>query len=160
MTNQSVRRQLEKGRLKKLFPIARDIGQELLDALGDEDWKVRRNSLRILDHAPVAGMEPKIIDLLRDDEPEVRKWAAHSLGCDRCKDGSLVAVDPVPYLVATAETDSSVEVRRSAIVCLAWNRPWEPRIDELMGRLAENSSDLKIRFHAKCAIERHREAST
>lgn len=148
----TVRDLLAKGHLKKLGANTPDVGVQVLAALGDDDWKVRRNALRFLDHAPVAGMEPKIIDLLQDEEAEVRKWAAHALGCDRCKDGAPLAVDPVPYLITAAENDPSILVRRSAVVCLAWNRPQDRRIDELLAKLASASPDQKIRSHARSAM--------
>jgi len=158
INGQAVRDQLARGRLKKLFPVAQAIGPALLDALDDDNWKVRRNALRVLDHAPVAGMESRIIELLQDEEVEVRKWAAHALGCDRCKEGSTLCVDPVPHLLDAVESDPSIVVRRSAVVCLAWNRPWDARISELMEALASGAADENIRFHASSAI-RHRTAT-
>lgn len=157
MTGLTVRDLLAKGRLKKLGD-SHAVRIEVLECLSDPDWKVRRNALRFLDHAPVESMEASIIERLRDEHEEVRKWAAHSLGCDRCKGGSSLSLDPVPFLIEAAEKDDSASVRHSAIVCLAWNRPPDKRIAALMKKLQTKASDENIRAHAKSGVERHQSA--
>ena len=162
MTEQTVRQRLAKGVLKKLDGGSESVRLEVLALLDDNDWRVRRNALRFLDHAPVAGMEPAIIALLNDNVEEVRKWAAHALGCDRCKAGAPASLDPVPFLMTTAKQDPSLVVRRSAVVCLAWNRPPDARIARLMRELSASALDEKVRSHALSGAQRHAvaEAST
>lgn len=154
MTKLAVRDFLAKGRLKKLDG-SHDVRAEVLNSLKDPDWKVRRNALRFLDHAPVEGMASSIIELLSDEQAEVRKWAAHSLGCDRCKQGASLEVDPVPFLIKAADQDPSSDVRHSAIVCLAWNRPPDTRIAQLMKQLVASTSDTRLRAHAEAGALRH-----
>jgi HEAT repeat protein len=147
---------LSKGQFKRLARLAPGVAlRGAREALSDPDWKVRRNGLRVLDHSNDSEAVPKIIELLKDEHENVRKWAAHALGCDRCKTGDGLSIDPVPFLVEVAERDVSLVVQRSAVVCLAWNRPVDPAIGEFLYRLAESEDDDKIRLHAVGGSERH-----
>lgn len=155
MSSAETRRLLANGQLKKLARQGDAALPVVRAALWDSDWRARRNALRVLDHSTVGDLAHRMVELLRDDHDEVRKWAAHALGCERCKAGGELSVDPVPYLFESAESDPSVEVRRSAVVCLAWNRPVDPRIGEFLARLARRTDDPKIRRHARDGVIRH-----
>lgn len=151
----STRELLLRGRLKTLA--RRGVGslEDLIAALSDPDWRVRRNALRILDHVKDSGADSQIVGLLRDENEDVRKWAAHALGCDRCKPGATDGFDPVPELMRVAERDPFESVRRSAVVCLAWNRPADLRIAAFLADLAETVRDPMIRRHAQDGCVRH-----
>ena len=140
---------LAKGKFKKLGPYGREVIPVARKALSDADWKVRRNALRLLDHANDPASTEQIIELLKDEHAAVRKWAAHALGCDTCKSGRPSSIDPVPYLIDAARSDPSLDVRRSATVCLAWNRPPEQRVGSFLSDLARTESDPKILLHAE-----------
>ena len=155
MMKSETRRRLANGQLKKLGRLGSSSILAVRDALWDSDWKVRRNALRVLDHVPGEESLPRIVELLRDENEEVRKWAAHVLGCDRCKSGAGREVDPVPFLIDSARQDPSLAVRRSAVVCLAWNRPVDPRIHFFLQSLADSSDDPKILLHAQEGVKRH-----
>jgi len=155
MTRLCNRELLRRGRFKALRTRGALGLPELRSALRDSDRRVRRNALRVLDHIPNAGCTREIVDLLHDEHEEVRKWAAHALGCDRCKPGDLPDLDPVPALIRVATTDSSRDVRRAAVVCLAWNRPADRRITSFLDMLERSTSDRKIRLHAEQGRARH-----
>lgn len=150
-----IRAHLEAGRLKKLVPFGRAVLPVARAALADPAWKTRRNALRVLDHFDDPESIPRIVELLADPHPAVRSWAAHALGCDRCKPGGSVATDPVPHLVEIAENDVDARVRRSAVVILAWNRPPDAGLGAFLAALAERTDDEKLRLHAEGGAERH-----
>lgn len=158
MSRNSVRDLFARGVFKKLALLGPNVLPHARSALSDPDWRVRRNALRLLDHSTDSQSVPRMIELLKDDHEEVRKWAAHALGCDRCKNGAGLPVDPVPQLIEVVEHDPSLIVRRSAIVCLAWNRPVDSRIRNFLLRLAASTDDQKIRLHAEGGAKRHSEA--
>lgn len=124
----------------------------VIRGLGDPDWKVRRSSLRFLDHHMDAETTPLVIERLRDEHPDVRKWAAHALGCAHCKCGSELGLDPVPHLVRAAREDPSLRVRRSAVVSLACNLAADARVRALLAELLETERDPKIRRHAEYGL--------
>jgi HEAT repeat protein len=127
--------------------------------LSHPHWRVRRDCLRFLDHH-VDGESARIaLDLLLHDEhPEVRKWAAHALGCDHCKSGAALGFDPVPPLMAVAVEDPSLRVRRGATVSLM-ARPPDSRIHAFLASLLASETDAKIRLHAQYGLARHAAAS-
>ena len=126
--------------------------------LEDPEWRVRRDCLRILDHMTDAESGRRVAACLDDEHPEVRKWAAHALGCDRCKGGGRDGFDAVPALIEVIRNDPSLVVRRSAVVALAWNQPPDDRIAALLEALLAEDDDEKIRLHAEGGAERHRSA--
>jgi hypothetical protein len=52
------------------------------------DPRVRAACAQILDRFLDDAALAEIVDCLCDDHPRVRVWALHTLGCDRCKEGS------------------------------------------------------------------------
>lgn len=146
---------LVKGQLKKLVRLGPACLPAIRRALWDDRWRVRRNALRVLDHLDDGGSTSRMIELLADEHEEVRKWAAHSLGCERCKDGGEKGVDPVPHLIDVARRDSSAAVRRSAVVCLAWNRPQDERIRLFLEERCASEPDPQIVRHAWDGLNRH-----
>ncbi len=118
-------------------------------------WKIRRDSLRFLDHHMNREFARAAVERLRDEHPEVRKWAAHALGCDHCKQGVDLGLDPVPHLIDTARNDESLRVRRSAVVALAWTQPPDERILDLLRALRASTDDAKIGMHAEQGAARH-----
>jgi HEAT repeat protein len=56
--------------------------------LSHPDPRVRATCAQILDHFLDDAALAEVINCLADDNPRVRAWALHTLGCDRCKEGS------------------------------------------------------------------------
>ena len=155
MSAAAIRAHLEAGRLKQLVAFGDAVIPVARRALSDPAWKVRRNALRVLDDVEDPQSIPRMMALLEDPHPEVRKWAAHALGCDRCKPGGSVGIDPVPRLMDVARNDVDGSVRRSAVVTLAWNRPPDPELGAFLASLAIATEDDKLRMHAEGGAERH-----
>ncbi|MEZ4217026.1 MAG: HEAT repeat domain-containing protein [Myxococcota bacterium] len=149
----------DRKRFEAFLRLGVDATSAVRRGLRDDDWRVRRDCLRFLDHHVDPESEAIAIELLRGDpSPEVRKWAAHALGCDRCKGGADLALDPVPALVEAARSDASLRVRRSAVVALAWTRPPDARIHAFLAELAAAERDPKLRRHAIDGMARHASA--
>lgn len=136
------------------------LGQAALPAvragLRSDDWRVRRDCLRFLDHQADPESGRLALECLDDAHPEVRKWAAHALGCDRCKAQGRSDFDAVPYLLRVVDEDPSLRVRRSAVVALAWNQPCDQRVAACLRELLASEVDPKIRMHAAAGLARHR----
>lgn len=146
----------DRKKLRAFVERGREVSPVVLRGLRDPDWRVRRDCLRFIDHHADPDSARAALDLLASDsEPEVRKWAAHALGCGHCKSGSTLGFDPVPALIAAARSDASLRVRRSAVVSLAWGQPADARIHEFLGELASGARDAKIRRHAADGAARH-----
>lgn len=127
--------------------------------LRDGDWRMRRDCLRFLDHQVDPESGRLVLECLDDDHPEVRKWAAHALGCDRCKAGGRGGFDSVPALLRVAREDPSLRVRRSAVLALAWSQPCDRRIAACLRNVLESERDPRTRMHAADGLARHREGS-
>jgi HEAT repeat protein len=123
--------------------------------LGNRNWKVRRDCLRFFDHYLDRESAQLVLACLGDEHPDVRRWAAHALGCDHCKKGADFGFDSVPPLIKVALNDPNVRVRRSAVVVLAWSYPVDDRVRSLLTELLESESDYKIRLHAQSGLARH-----
>lgn len=83
--------------------------------------KVRATCARILDHFLDDAAIADLIECLDDPSPEVRAWALHTLGCDRCKEGACRPGEAAfsPAAIRLARDDPSANVRRVAIETLA-----------------------------------------
>ena len=111
--------------------------------LRHRDPRVRAACAQILDHFLDDAALADIVDCLDDDNPRVRVWALHTLGCDRCKEGScrpgedvflpeairMLRDDPDSHVRATAATTlgQSAATRRSDVAtALAAARDGDP----------------------------------
>ncbi len=129
--------------------------------LSHRDWKVRRDCLRFLDHHVDPESAQLIVDRLQDEHKDVRKWAAHALGCAHCKEeGADLGFDPAPYLMDTIRNDPSKRVRKSAVLSLALNQPTAPHIRAFLIEMLETETDTKIRFAAECGLLRYESESS
>jgi HEAT repeat protein len=97
-----------------------DAGNRALSALRcglrDPDPRVRIGCCIVLDHHLDDEAIPELIENLRHDHPDVRAWALHALGCDRCKEGSCRPAESfvVPLAAAMLTNDPSHKVRERA----------------------------------------------
>ncbi len=120
------------------------------------NWKVRRDCLRFLDHHVDPESAQLIVERLRDEHKDVRKWAAHALGCGHCKEEDAdLGFDPVPHLMDTIRNDTSKRVRKSAMLSLAISQPTAPRIRAFLIEMLETETDAKTRFAAECGLARY-----
>ena len=111
--------------------------------LGHPDPRVRAACAQILDHFLDDAALTDIVDCLHDDNSRVRVWALHTLGCDRCKEGScrpgeatflpeairMLREDPNPHVrtVAATTLGKSAARRRSDVAdALAIARDGDP----------------------------------
>ena len=145
--------------LEKLIGLGQAALPAIRAGLRDGGWRTRRDCLRFLDHQADPESGRLVLESLHDDHPEVRKWAAHALGCDRCKGEGRGHLDAVPALLRVAREDPSLRVRRSAVVALAWNQPCDRRIAACFRELLESERDPKLRMHARDGLARHREGA-
>jgi nitrite reductase/ring-hydroxylating ferredoxin subunit len=129
--------------------------QELASLGGN--WRVRRGCAAFLDHHGKPGLLPELIPLLDDPKSDVRFWAVHALGCDRCKDEACLPIDPVPHLIRRLEQDESIRVRRQALTTLVWTRPGDRRILQICESLLAGESDRRMRLHAAYGVLKVRE---
>jgi len=131
---------------------------ELVDAFAGSRWWEALQELGCLayldHHADVETLE-KVIPLLHDPKSDVRLWAVHTLGCDRCKPGEN-PLDVEPMLIERALHDESLRVRRQAVVSLAYLRPPDPRSAALFARILEGETDRKLVLHATAGLRKAR----
>ncbi len=120
-------------------------------------WRVRRGCLAYLDHHADMETLEKVIPLLHDPKSDVRLWAVHTLGCDRCKPGEN-PIDAEPLLIERALHDESLRVRRQAVVALVYLRPPDPRSTWLFAHVLETETDRKLVLHASNGLKKARAA--
>src|SRR3954468_1378750 len=77
---------------------------------------VRATCCQILDHFLDDAALADIVHCLDDSEADVRWWALHTLGCDRCKEGSCRPGEQhfVPAALRMLRDDASARVRTTA----------------------------------------------
>jgi len=141
--------------LAKLISLGQAALPVIRAGLRSGDWRIRRDCLRFLDHQADPESGRLVLECLDDEHSEVRKWAAHALGCDRCKAEGRGNFDAVPHLLRVVREDPSLRVRRSAVVALAWNQPRDQRAASCLQELLESEADPKIRRHAEDGLARH-----
>jgi HEAT repeat protein len=107
------------------------------------DPRVRATCAQILDHFLDDAALIEIVDCLADEDPRVRAWSLHTLGCDRCKEGPsrpgedlflpeairMLREDPDSHVrVAAATTlgQSAVTLRSDVSHALAAARDGDP----------------------------------
>lgn len=84
--------------------------------LSHDDWMVRTGCCVVLDHHYDADALPELLANLQHPEGQVRKWALHVLGCDRCKEGECRPgeAEVLPVARHLLATDRSRHVRGAA----------------------------------------------
>jgi hypothetical protein len=142
--------------LVKLVGLGLEALPAVREGLRHPDWRIRRDCLRFLDHQSDDESGRLAASCLDDPHPEVRKWAVHAVGCDRCKEEPRRDFDAVPLLLRALRGDPSLRVRRSAAVALAWNTPRDRRVAECLEEILRSESDAKIRMHAEGGLARQR----
>ena len=84
------------------------------------DPSVRASCAQILDHFLDDAALADIVDCLDDDNPRVRRWALHTLGCDRCKEGACRPGEDIflPAAMCMLRDDPDASVRAAAATTL------------------------------------------
>jgi HEAT repeat protein len=139
--------------LEQLVAMGSEALPAVVEGLGHGDWRVRRGCLVYLDHHGDGPALERVVPLLRDPKSEVRLWAVHTLGCDRCKPGEN-PLDVDDLLIERALHDESIRVRRQTVCVLAWLRPPTPALSQLFQRILDTASDRKLRLHASAGLRR------
>lgn len=145
-----------------LWSRASDDSAGVRRGLRHPDASVRATCCRILDHFLDDDALADVVASLDDPHAEVRAWALHTLGCDRCKEGTcrpggdvvvgaalrLVVVDPEP------------RVRRVAAEVLGrLARSGDRRVLSALVRCRDGDPDRLVRETAARFLARHRSAA-
>ncbi len=132
-------------------------GAEALSAirsgLRSPDWQVRRWAAMCLDQIADEEALIDLVPLLADSHPKVRLWAVHSIACEHCKADVSCPVDVVPLLVERVREDSSIRVRRMAVIMLG-SEFEDPRAIPVLEEVLREDTDSRIRDHARVALAR------
>jgi len=127
------------------------------EGLRDPNWQVRRWAAMCLDQVADEEALVDLVPLLSDPHPKVRLWAVHSIACDHCKEDVSCPIDVVPLLLTTIRHDSSIRVRRMAVIMLG-SEFVDQRAVPVLREVLSAESDAKIRAHAEVALARLRVA--
>lgn len=127
------------------------IGEPALPALRaglkSEIHQVRKWSAMCLDQVSDEAALDDLIPLLDDPSSQVRLWAVHSIACEHCKEDVSCMTDLVPLLIKRAMEDSSLRVRRMAVIMLSTEFE-DARALPVLRDILKNESDRKLRLHA------------
>lgn len=116
--------------------------------------RVRRACAGFMDHHGDDRCASALAERVREDAvPRVRREAVHSLSCQRCKVSPLTG-DAVPLLIAVAQNDSNLKVRREAVFGLGQRAPDE-RVIPILRAVLENETDPLLRKAAHAALKHH-----
>lgn len=97
-----------------LHAYAPEAAGEIVGALGDEAWRVREMSAKVVARWEVAAAADALVALIGDEVPRVRSAAVRALG--------LVGEGEHASAVRAAEDDPEPSVRRAAAVALVTMR--------------------------------------
>lgn len=127
--------------------------EAVLQGLSHVNPRVRRGCADFLDHNGDDRCVLALSEALHDPVPYVRRQAVHSLSCQRCK-ASPLQVDAVAQLIAAAQSDSSIRVRREAVSGLSM-QPRDVRVIPVLQALLRQETDRMLRKLAHHALKRH-----
>jgi HEAT repeat protein len=125
----------------------------LLTGLNHSEPRVRYNCALAMDHIADDRCSEPLQALLEDAVPKVRRAALHSLSCEACKVTPLpVPGDLIETLIAKANTDPSIRVRRAAVGSLSETCS-NPRVLKALQDLETRESDADIQRQLKRALK-------
>ena len=126
---------------------------KLLEGLNHTEARVRYNCAVAMDHIADERCAEPLRALLEDAVPRVRSAALHSLSCEACKITPLpVPGDLIETLIAIANSDPSIRVRRSAVGSLAETCA-DPRVIPALQALESTNTDADIQRQLKRALK-------
>ena len=154
---QAVEKLADKSTFNEGWSALHDAGQAAVaavrDGLSHPNPRVRQFCAAFVDAHWDESALRRLILSLHDPKLKVRKAAAHSLGCDRCKGGQN-PIDVLPYLEERIREDKSIKVRRMAVQTLAVQTPTY-RIARVLRRALRDETDPKIRRFAEWGLARY-----
>jgi HEAT repeat protein len=85
--------------------------------LAHDDPVIRRGCTQVLDHLVDDDALADLVEMVTDDDAEVRGSALHALACERCKDNGCTPVmaDVLPAALDRLRTDEDDHVRAQAL---------------------------------------------
>ena len=116
--------------------------------LGHPDPRVRATCAQILDHFLDDAALSDIVDRLDDDDPRVRGWALHTLGCDRCKEGACRPGEDVflPAAIRMLRDDPDPGVRTAAATTLGQSASTRRSdVAEALATARDSDPDRRVR---------------
>lgn len=126
---------------------------DLLGGLNHPEPRVRYNCALAMDHFADERCSQPLRALLEDAVPKVRRAALHSLSCEACKVTPLpMPGDLIETLIAKANTDPSIRVRRAAVGSLIETCS-NPRVLEALADLETRETDADIKRQLKWAFK-------
>jgi HEAT repeat protein len=132
---------------------------DLLAGLNHPEPRVRYNCAVAMDHIADERCAEPLQALLEDAVPRVRAAALHSLSCEACKVTPLaVQGDLIESLIAIANTDPSIRVRRAATRSLI-ETCTNPRVSKALQDLETRETDADIQRQLKRALKTQTVAS-
>lgn len=108
--------------VRQLAGLSEDPVPTLLASASHSDQNRRAVAIALMDHLADDRCLPALRKGLRALSSRVRRHAVHSLGCQQCK-GSRLGMDVASLLIVSAESDSSIQVRRVAVHQLGLQPP-------------------------------------
>lgn len=147
---------LERAAYWRLFALSASDNAVARRGLRHPDAHVRATCCQILDHFLDDVALAEVLEHVTDDDPRVRGWALHTLGCDRCKEGACRPgeADFVPAAIDRLENDPIAKVRLTAVTTLGPAITRNPIVAAALARAAEHDSDRAVRKAAARFLER------
>jgi HEAT repeat protein len=131
--------------LARLVARGAEARADVLAAIGDGRWEVRRACAAYLWRCPCTDLAAALEPLLRDPKSKVRQAAVVALAVGT-EPGS--SPDALTLLLERALHDDSLRVRRQTVSLLAW-RHAHPDLEGFFEGLAADESDAKIQRWAR-----------
>ncbi len=126
-------------------------------ALLDDNARVRREALGVLDHAANDESSDVFRAALADPVPRVRLMALHALSCEHCRLGEINVADTVTDVLRVLAGEASPKVRHAAIDVLCRFASRDGRVLTALRSAAMTDPDALVRTAAGGAArgERH-----
>jgi hypothetical protein len=85
--------------------------------LAHDDPVIRRGCTQVLDHLVDDDALADLVEMVNDEDEQVRAWALHALACDRCKENGCTPSmkDVLPAALDRLRNDDSYHVRAHAL---------------------------------------------
>jgi len=110
-------------------------------------------ALERLDHGATKRDESALVKALSDRSSQVRRLAAHAIGCRRCKDRAL-SLDVIGLLGKVARRDPVLRVRRVALHLLG-TQPSNLRVRRVLQAALRTKTDPRTRLVITWGLSRH-----
>lgn len=118
--------------------------------LAHDDPVVRIGCTRVLDHLVDEESWDDLLEMLDDDDREVRWHALHALACDRCKENGCAPTKAtvLPHAMRLLREDPAAPVRAMAIEVAARWVHGDPDVEAAIAAVAAADPDRAVRKKA------------